>query len=267
MEGYKEVLKGSPLEGYAKILKANPYHDALGRFSTANGARFVSLWAKAGNPSLDRIPAKDTKREFKELGDDSKEYFAFKQEMAKQLTKNLTPLEKKAQLDYTGEEFGGFRDTNMMLRHGEDSKSWSAPQKAKVKRNIALLESAIEKNTLGQDVLGFRGVQGAAAARMVNAVKDGNIVGSVLQDKGFVSASVSRDVGTLWASNVMLEMKVPKEQKALYVESNSHFDNEKEFILPPNTMMMVTGFKKPGNSGGPYIVQVDVLPSTPKKIA
>lgn len=31
---------------YAKVLKANPYHDEKGRFSTQNGAVFVSRWAK-----------------------------------------------------------------------------------------------------------------------------------------------------------------------------------------------------------------------------
>lgn len=251
------------LEESSLVQKANPYHDALGRFSTKSTATFVSAWAKT-KPDLMHVPASDTTSYVMldpDLGD-TKAYKAMDTDN-KAYIDGLPEAQKKAILEYTGSAYGS---VNSYLRGEQDELD-------DINRGVMEdLGKALQGKTLGVDTQVFRGINPSPfAKKLVQMEEDGTLVGTSLQDPGFISASVSPGLASNWAGGggVVLNMRVKKEQNAIYVGGTdhksgkyTHYPNEKELILPRDTPMLVT---KAEYVSGKLHITVDVLPPKPVK--
>lgn len=264
------------LEESSLVQKANPYHDALGRFSTKSTATFVSAWAKT-KPDLMHVPASDTRKylnlDIDDLGSgsadgggDAKAYKGMDTDHKAYLD-SLPKEQMAAVLGYTGSDYGRI---NEFLRGETEGE----PLEDSYQDKLDNLNTAMSGKTLGVDVQAYRGVSsGPFANKLKNAHSAGELVGTSLQDPGFVSSTVSEGLANNWAGpgGVVLNLNVKKEQNALYVGGRDHkaglyteFPHEHEMILPRNTIMLIT---KSEVINGRLHVSADVLPSKPGRKA
>lgn len=68
--------------------------------------------------------------------------------------------------------------------------------------------------------------------------------GAVYADPGFASTSTSHKVATSFTSQVLLKITFPKGYHGAYLDPISTFQGEKEYLLNPNTKLVVTKVQK-----------------------
>ena len=101
---------------------------------------------------------------------------------------------------------------------------------------ISLLDSAISKFNLTNDIVVFRGVSKSAFGGSPPQV------GSVISDKAFLSTTVSKTTAQSFGNGYVLKINVPKGKgKGAYVDSISYHKGEREFLMPRNTKLKITG--------------------------
>lgn len=257
--------------GFSHVFKRNPYHDALGRFSDKAGARFVSLWART-MPSLTDVPAQN-KREYKDIFDKPlrdgalMREFDSMHEAHKDYLDNIPQNQLDAVRAYTGSFYEQINDHLRGIRQFDDKIV------ERVKETSTLIDKALDGREVGVDLMGYRGIGGDHGQSLIQSFEDGTLIGTTLQDPGYVSSSVSKQVAKDWSSEVNLHMKIRKEQKGLYVgskpgdeseeaEKYTKYPTEHEIVLPRDIPMIVTGAYK--DKDDRLIVEVDVLPGEKK---
>lgn len=161
------------------------------------------------------------KVEFKTL--DSKAITGF-QEKSNKIYAELSKIEREALSEYTQ---GGYLDINADLGSGIESHYTKS------------LNSSIDKFTVDSNIITYRGTS--------EKYYKGYKVGDTLEGKVFYSTSVNKDQAKAFSDDiieysddgskgVLLEIKIPKGSKALYIGENTDYDvNEYELLLSNKT--------------------------------
>ena len=134
----------------------------------------------------------------------------------------ISNSEKGAVTTYTS---NAYREINGYLRGTRSSTSYESV--------IADCKSALSKAKLPQDTVVRRGSD-------YNMLKDlgvgnispqnkNNVIGAIVQDKGFTSTSPSPHGG--FSGDIEYVIKVPKGSQAMYVDSISRFSGEQELLI------------------------------------
>lgn len=179
-------------------------------------------------------------RSFQEVDDDS----IFDPSVEK-WRDNITSAELDATIEYTG---SAYTSINNALR--KDTGYY--------KDTINEIDKSISKFNLKQDIIVYRGVSSAAF--------DGGVipeVGTILQDKGFMSTTVRKSVASDFDKGYILKINVPKGKgRGAYVKSISNYPNEHEFLMKRSSKLKVTGIasgEKEGFMGGQTVIYADLV--------
>lgn len=154
----------------------------------------------------------------------------------------LTAAEKQAISLYTG---SWYQDVNGALR---SDKSLNAYDQARVNA----IDSAIAKSEIKKPIVVYRGSTNdlVGGYSSIDDIKS-NLVGKTIQDKGYMSTSVSKD--SSFGGNTYYRITIPTGKgRGAYVKSVSHFSHENEFLLKRGTNFLVTGVTKK-KSGQPVV--------------
>ena len=224
---------------FAKILKANPYHDEKGRFSSHDKAKFVSTGGVFDKQRANaKARAGGDKSDFQDRKDDNE----FADEHMKKL--DALPDSQRESLRTYTESY--FEEINNHLRRGEEISD-------SLKTTISDMDAAMSKATLGRDIIAYRGVTGGYSDSLKELHKEGKLIGSTLEDKGFSSVTVDTEVAKDWSSSVNLELKIPKTAKGFFVGHEkgklryyTKYDREKEIIMNRGSKIKITGARKEG---------------------
>lgn len=121
-------------------------------------------------------------------------------------------------IDYTG---GGYKRMNSYLKHSDP----------KMNPDVQNVDRAMQKFELKEDVIVYRGTK----AKFFKGCKegdvfDGKVFYSTSFDKGYAQAFYE-DVRSYGEEAVMLEIRVPRGTKSIYIGENSAYEDEKELLL------------------------------------
>lgn len=178
------------------------------------------------------------------FGQDKDEMHRWGVEHFKEWEQSLSPASKKAISQYQKTS-----DVNYYLRTGQTAGNLSENQTRDL---VTKLDAAIEKSKMPEDVIVYRGVPDEAAV--------GWKVGAVIQDKGYVSTSLSEKqtkiyaVPTLHSTAAVMEIRVPKGSSGAYMGVNKR-SPDMEVLLPRETKIRIVG-----KENGRYIGEI--VPST-----
>lgn len=188
------------------------------------GPERFKIW-KHGNLPLDKfIPPYPDKRltveKMKELDKTS-----FAQNSPISVITRIKPLSKEevdAVEQYTRSD--DYADLNAYLRTGQTGNDY-------FDRETRLLNSAIDKSELTEDVVVWRGVARAE-------LRDLNIKLDEIELDAFTSTSLSRDIANKFAGRkldeaVIYKIKLPKGTHAIDAMGISRKPEEREILLPP----------------------------------
>ncbi|WP_420975202.1 ADP-ribosyltransferase [Bacillus thuringiensis] len=191
-------------------------------------------------------------------------YIALFEKYEAQWLKGLENEERNAVRTYTGNDYTSI---NKYLRSGQTDLAGSGYTKAKMDRTITLIDQAIQKATLQEDITVYRNT-GAAEFKEDNAfLQDAlNIDLSTLQGEkdfdtyiqkatvlvqknmnkvntalAYTSTSLKPGDTAFAQSPIRVEIKIPKETHVPYVDSISKFKGEKELLLPRGSKFQITG--------------------------
>lgn len=164
---------------------------------------------------------RNEKVDYKSLNDGLIEKYQSKSD---EVYANLSKSEREALSEYTQ---GGYLDINADLGSGIESHYTKS------------LNSSINKFTVDSNIITYRGTSGK--------YYKGYKVGDTFEGRVFYSTSVNKDQAKAFADDiteysddgskgVLLEIKVPKGSKALYIGKNTDYDfNEYELLLSNKT--------------------------------
>lgn len=129
-------------------------------------------------------------------------------------------------------------EINGAFRHGETLPTEKL-------QTVAALDSAINKTSTDRNLQLYRGLklrEGYANQRNL----DNFAPGTVIQDKGFVSASLDKEIAAEFSdrSSAIMVMDVPKGSKAFAMYDGFGPKRESEMLLPRNLSFKVEGVKK-----------------------
>jgi hypothetical protein len=148
----------------------------------------------------------------------------------------LTPEEQESLRVYSGESAA---DINAHLRGyspGIDPSARLKGERATVQAN---LDSAIDKSSLPENLMAFRGISSDGWSRFEDLKP-----GDTFEDKGYVSTTLNRNIATQFArvdgpaGGVMIAL-LPKGIKALPLDVMLTQDAEREVLLPRNSKFRV----------------------------
>jgi|GEM_PF-5676649 len=215
------------------VLKYNPYHDRLGRFTTAANA-VAGLGTMIDRPSL-ADEKENLKRALaldKKIWDENHKYV------------KSAPKEQQDALRYYMRK--GCTEMNKYCRTGEG--------RAEIKKRVEALDKMANNHRSSEDMLLYRGVKDRLPASEADAKK---YIGSIIQDKAFLSTTIKPATANSFAGKdgVILEIAAPKGTKGFYAET--YWDSKKalaarkrgelgeaEWLMPRNTKIKITGIRK-----------------------
>jgi len=140
-------------------------------------------------------------------------------------------------------------DMNGYMRTGELPKG-SKLDAAKLDDFSEKMDAAFEKGVVQQDFVAYRGM-------VTNNFKGKKLEGSVIEDKVYLSTSLSKDAANWFASRpdqkgekVLVKIGVPKGANALYIPRHvdSASRSEHEVLLPRGANLFVTSDKVVGGT-------------------
>lgn len=246
---------------YAHIFKANPYHDALGRFSTKDTATYVSLFANTKIDLLKPVKKAGLQEDFPlaiiidNFGDLKRgELFTSVKKNADSLLELLPENQLKSLKNYTNI---GYININELLRgtlkfSELDSENFKDRTLKIINTHIDNLDKAIESSRIGGGVRLMRGISKTQEDKILSGG-----VGAVITDKGFQSFTMDEKVALGWNIGGIIKLNAKKEQKGVYVESITGHVGEEEILLPRNVSYVVTGVTK--HKTGKNIISVEIL--------
>lgn len=150
---------------------------------------------------------------------------------------------------YETERYTGYSyyDWNDSLRN-DNGKGWES--------DTMELDNALNKFDLKQNIVTYRGLGSSAVNSMFGGKLstdelNSNWVGAVISDKAFLSTSISSSVAYDFSSSgYVLKINVPKGKgRGAYVDSISKHQGEREFLMPRNTKLKITGAYYDSNNG------------------
>lgn len=260
------------------LIKYNPYHDRLGRFATANAATSFSIPKdpKLRDKAIERERQRTqrlvdsgafetgTKTEAPKAENKNTEYKILEGKSArewgendsKEWADNLSIPEREAIRRYTEQSY----EYNNLLRRGEKPDG-GKKRVQEVEKDIALIDKALKKGKIGDNVIVYRGTSIQAlgfppkAKPTVQELE--KLKGKTIVDKGFMSTTLDRKVisafdGSTYSRQIVnIEIHVPKGTKGSYIGRVSKTPNEAEILFPKGTKMKIkevkvetTGFNK-----------------------
>ncbi|PEP90517.1 ADP-ribosyltransferase [Bacillus toyonensis] len=190
-------------------------------------------------------------------------YAAFEEYGEKWLS-SLTADQKNAITYYTGQNY---TDINYYLRSNKTTTlPGSSISKAELNKKISLIDDAINKATLKEDITVYRntGEQELSAAKdflqhtlglnlnSLDGIKNfeeyinkaitlvNNNINKTNTALAYTSTSLQKN-GVFSGSAIRMEIKVPKGTHAPYVDSISEYEGEKELLLPRGSKFKITG--------------------------
>lgn len=234
------------------IKKYNPYHDRLGRFTTAGNASFFSI------PKDKKLRSKLIERERQRMLEtfdrpslaDEKENLKRALALDKKIWDEnhkyvkSAPKEQQDALRYYMRK--GCTEMNKYCRTGEG--------RAEIKKRVEALDKMANNHRSSEDMLLYRGVKDRLPASEADAKK---YIGSIIQDKAFLSTTIKPATANSFAGKdgVILEIAAPKGTKGFYAET--YWDSKKalaarkrgelgeaEWLMPRNTKIKITGIRK-----------------------
>ena len=110
---------------------------------------------------------------------------------------------------------------------------------------------------MGEDVKVYSGISHSPSFAGINSK-----IGEIFETKMYTSASLKKSVAKEFAGfdeygkEILLEINVPKDAKALYLGDNSHLKNDKELIINRNSSFKVL---KREEKGGTIKMEVELL--------
>jgi hypothetical protein len=251
---FRDILVGGPHKvEYAKILKGNGNNQYTDKYGTPKDSGAAE--GKAPNPPS-RFPVAMEGKNLNPVGERiTDRYKAALAGGAKD--GSFSKAQVTSLKNYTSEtDPPNYSDVNGMLRGKPGDYPETEP--ADVQKAVDALDAAMKVQSLGENAQLFRGLSGKTAAALYAKYKDNpnKAVGKAVTDKGFVSTTIDPKVADDWAVSwstkgtaVILSIKAPKETHGVYVESISKSRGEKEFILPRDTKMSITGGTMKMNGG------------------
>lgn len=136
----------------------------------------------------------------------------------------LPSAERSAVSKYTGNTTYG--PINDHLRHGY-------PISAANKKQIELIDKAMDKARVEQDMIVYRGIGNDNKTGMPVSIK----VGEIFQDSGYMSTSLVK--GSEYSGTTKFEILLPKGSRGIYAKAASNFPHENEFLLARNQKFIV----------------------------
>ncbi|MCF6515273.1 hypothetical protein GSH19_03780 [Lactobacillus sp. S2-2] len=143
--------------------------------------------------------------------------------------KKLSKKEYKAVGDYTGNKY--YKDINKSLITGKSKNAF-------IKNTTKSLKSATNKFYLPFDLTVYRGTNEGLMNLTLN--NQPLKVGAMIQNKGYSSATLSKNTAVDYSDGVLYKINVPKGYHGAYIEPLSKFKTEKEYLINPNAKMRVT---------------------------
>lgn len=178
-------------------------------------------------------------RSFKEVDDDK----IFDPSVA-EWRNNITSSELDATIEYTG---SAYTSINNALRKGTGH----------YKDTIDEIDKSISKFNLKQNITVYRGVSSAAFGGALPEV------GTILQDKGFMSTTVKKSVAADFDKGYILKINVPKGKgRGAYVRSVSNYSYEYEFLMKRSSKLKVTRIgsgESEGFTGGQTVIYANLV--------
>jgi hypothetical protein len=155
--------------------------------------------------------------------------------------KGLSPTERNSMLDYQSNSWDG-RKTDYTQINGYLRGETKRPTKA-TKQAVDGLDSSLDKSSVPEDTIVYRGLHPS-----VLGGKPESLIGKTIQDKGYVSTSLSRDVSKNFSNDTIAEIRVPKGAKGGYMDSVNKPEGQPEYelLLPRNSEFRVVSVEKSG---------------------
>ena len=165
----------------------------------------------------------------------------------------LTFREKRAIATYTGSDYSSINNALRGIEKKTDS--W----KEKYSKCVENISNALQKSEAPMDMLVYRGSGTECLKNMMDKetyntllnTRDNdkktellkkNIVGSILQDEGFMSTSVNKN--SAFSGDLRLEIKIDKGTRGGgFVKSISAYTNEEEYLLDKGTHLLIEGVR------------------------
>lgn len=216
-KGRKKAKQQAYLQGAA--IEANTGEDELNKYNTCHGpkGRFCSGGSGGGGGGgggggASAAPAQEEPP-----------------------SQGVTAEEKKALQDYVGPEFA------FINAYSRQPSGGNAADKEMYLKKAALIDKAFEHTPplKGEEIV-YRGFN-PPKAMMEQLVK-----GAVIEDRGFMSTTIDRNVAKNFGSTVMT-IRVPKGAKAINIREHiqgTTADHEKEMLLPRGTKLQITHVKQ-----------------------
>lgn len=154
-----------------------------------------------------------------------------------QVFNSLSAGEQNSVIDYTTSQFEGINGHLL-------GKNDATPE---MRKTISNVDSALGKSTVNVDTVAYRGISKDGYSYMQsNGMLD---KGAVFTHKNYMSTTTDRKVADTFARGAkgtkadphnVMQVKVPKGSKGLYLGKNSNI-NESELLLNRGTKVRVTG--------------------------
>ncbi|NLR32318.1 ADP-ribosyltransferase [Levilactobacillus tujiorum] len=109
---------------------------------------------------------------------------------------------------------------------------------AKTKQRVRDLAASLKTFKLTHAMTVYRGTSKKVARLALHQAK--LKPGAIYSDPGFASTSTSYGVATEFTSQILLKINFPKGYHGAYLAPISQYSDEKEYLLNPNTKLVVT---------------------------
>jgi hypothetical protein len=175
-------------------------------------------------------------------------------------TKEFTPEGQQRMYNYTDGYYSEYNAAMWLAGPGTIPKSTGDTVTAYQKdydNAVALAKEMIDKApTLPTGTMLHRGVE-LSDALLKQLLAS---AGTVVQETGFASTRITEGKGYASSANVQWRLKCAPGVKGMWAGTHGANKTEVEFVLPPNSRYLITGYEK---KHGQYFVDAILLPTLP----
>lgn len=142
----------------------------------------------------------------------------------------LSKKERETLFNYTA---GTNRDINSYLNGHVSLEDVQQHVLQSIQKDVDNMDKIFKKTKISSDMKVYRGINPNLHTATADLTKALKTEGSVLQMDGFISTSVNPDIATRYAKEGarILEIQLPKNTPAAYLEGISKFKDEEEMLL------------------------------------
>ena len=164
--------------------------------------------------------------------------------------------EKESLQRYQG---AGYQGINPYLR----GKKFSDRRMAELQDEIKMLDSILKKQTVPEDIIVWRGVNGSAFPELSE-----KMAGKVIEEKAYLSTAMGAKVPSAFSGKqVVMKIRVPAGTPAYFmpnVATDARMRAERELTLGRGQKMLVHSLKY-NSRAGKWEAEVEILPPTKGK--